>query len=556
MISCAAATFSRQLAVSGALVLVALKLAACGGEDSEASSVTPNGSPAEKNAEGGAAEQDGSPPVQTPPPALKLSPCEPSGKGKDYSVGPGSDQLASLDLVPWEELGPGDTVRIFPKPTPYSGKFLLSAKGTADAPVRICGVRGPGNERPVIDGNGATTRASLLGAYGNKDSDRDIHQARSIIVIKRHGTASEYESFPENIQIDGLDIRRAHPDYSFTDAAGVTKKYDPFGACIWLDRGHNITIADNDISDCSQGIFSRSTDEGPFAVTQNIRIVGNRLSNCGIVGDDHMHTSYVQSIGVVYELNTYGPLRAGANGSALKDRSVGAVIRYNRIEDGARALDLVESEDFPTTAMANPAYRSTFVYGNQIAKNASLGSFIHYGGDHMGSSPGQTWGEPIFRKGTLYFFHNTVYATGNEKAWIFQISTTEETAEIWNNVFVFEPSIKEKNLRMTQDVGTSWTAGGIVHLGKNWATTGVQDSDVGHDVTGKLEGLSNVLTGTSPPIDLKTFVPRAGSPILDVGAAGPKAAAGYSVDFQLDADRNPLPRQTKGAGIDLGAFEL
>jgi hypothetical protein len=51
-------------------------------------------------------------------------------------------------------------------------------------------------------------------------------------------------------------------------------------------------------------------------------------------------------------------------------------------------------------------------------------------------------------------------------------------------------------------------------------------------------------------------VPNAGAPILDVGEAGPAAAAAFTVQLQLDAQQKPAPRAVKGAGIDLGAVEL
>src|SRR5207342_1406487 len=96
-------------------------------------------------------------------------------------------------------------------------------------------------------------------------SDQVIHQGRSVLLIKHNGSGA-YMDFPSFIQVDGLAIRRAHPNYTFKNASGATATYDPFGSCVWIERGHDITIADNEITDCSQGIFSRSTDEGDFAV--------------------------------------------------------------------------------------------------------------------------------------------------------------------------------------------------------------------------------------------------------------------------------------------------
>lgn len=478
---------------------------------------------------------------------LSLAACEPSGKGRDYQVGPGAGQLGSLDQVPWESLTAGDTVRIFYRSQPYAGKFLLSARGTAEAPVRVCGVRGPNGERPVITGQNATTRANQ--GYGNI-----IHETRSLITIKQKSSEA-WTAYPQHLQIDGLHIRSAHPSYQFTDSSGARRSYEEFGACIWVERGHHITIADNEISDCSQAIFTKSTDDGEFAVSKHIRIAGNRFHTNGIVGQEGKHTTYVQSVDVVYEFNWYGPLRAGATGNSIKDRSVGTVVRYNRIEDGARAIDLVEAEDFPNTAKADPAYRTTYVYGNQIIKDGRKGSTIHYGGDHNGSTPGATWGEPNNRKGTLYFFHNTVRITGDGYAVLFQLSTTEEKAEVWNNVFVFDPTVPYPQMRSSTDVGSAWTPGGIINLGRNWIDARWSDGGPWHTVPGQLNGTQNLITGTTPPVDINTLVPLAGSAIVDKAQASVSGASGIAVKFQLDPRQVPVPRVMTGTALDLGAVE-
>ena len=498
-------------------------------------------------------------PVAAPTPAppvegLALTACVASGKGVDYQVGPGK-AYTSLDTVPWEALKAGDTVRIFYTATPYKGKFMVAASGTEAAPVRICGVRGPNNERPIIEGNGATTRAALGTAYGNTTETRDIHQGRTIIAIKANASGT-YMDYPSWISIDGLNIRAGHPSYTFKNAAGATKTYDPFGACIWVDRGHNILIADNEISDCQMGIFTKSNDEGLFAQTRDIRIAGNYMWGHGIVGDDHMHTTYTQSVGMVIEFNRYGPLRAGSLGNSAKDRSAGMVVRYNRIEGGARAIDMVEAEDFPVTALATPAYRTSFVYGNQIKKNGDDGSFFHYGGDHFGAPAGANWGESLFRKGTLYFFNNTVHGTGSG-ARIFQISTTAETVEAWNNVFWFDSTVTELNMRQAENdsLSPSYTPDGILNLGVNWIRTGWTDTTQWKTLKGQVKGAANLLTGSAMPFDAATFSPLAGSAIVDAGQAAPAAAAAYGVNHQLGSSLTPVARTVKGTKIDLGAVE-
>jgi hypothetical protein len=476
----------------------------------------------------------------------------------DYQVGTGK-AYAELHNVPWESLKAGDTVRIFHRATPYKGKFLIAAQGTAAAPVRVCGVRGANNERPVIDGSGAVTRTALAGLYGSNTlvggvTVSAIHQTRSIIVVKPLAT-QPYPSYPRYIQIDGLTITRAHPNYAFTDASGQAQHYVAFGAAIWIDRGQHITIADNEISDSQMAVFSKSTDDGDFAVSKDIRITGNYFWGHGIAGDVHMHTTYTQSVGLVIEFNRYGALRSGAAGNSVKDRSVGTVVRYNRVEDGAHAIDLVEAEDFPNTATRDPAYRSTYVYGNLISKDGSSGSVIHYGGDHYGSAVGNTWGEPLFRKGTLYFFNNTLAISGSSAA-LFQLATTEETAEVWNNVFVFAASVVNKSMRQSTDLnGSAWTPGGIVNLGRNWISTGWADSDIYHPVPGQLNGSTNMITGSASPLDASAYVPLAASSVLDAGVAGPTAASAYQPTFQINASAVPSARSVNGAAVDLGALE-
>ncbi len=475
---------------------------------------------------------------------LPLLDARNAAMGKDYQVGPGAGQLQTLDQVPWESLEAGDTVRIFYRPEPYAGKFAINAMGTATAPVRVCGVKGPHGERPVIDGSGATSRSTM--SYG-RASASVTNQERGIIMIVARGSADWGTMTPSYIVIDGLKLQRAQPDYGFMRTDGKAGRYSDFAGCIWVEQGHHITIADNEISDCSQAIFSRSADGGDAFLTKDLRIAGNDMHGNGIAGNDHMHTTYIQSVGVIYEFNRYGPLRPGALGNSIKDRSVGAVVRYNRIEAGTYAIDLVDAEDYTGYALHDRAYRTAFVYANQIVKRGPL--MLHYGGDHEGS-------EASFRKGTLYFYSNTVYMLRSDAsaAYLFKLSTTDEHAQVWNNVFVFDPSIRSAAMRISQDVDSESVAGGILELGVNWITSGWGDGDRDHTVGGRLEGRDNMLTGAKPPIDTTTLMPLPGSRIIGAAQAGPAAASTYPVRYQLGRALQPVARGDAGQGGDLGAL--
>jgi hypothetical protein len=552
-------TFSKSsLTVIAVLAIVG----GCGGGGSDAVEPTQAPASAPVGSGGGGGAPTPLPSPVAPPAPLSVKACEPIAGGRDIQVGPGTGQIANLDQVAWESLKAGDTVRIFYKSTPYKGKILITAEGTASQPVRVCGVKGANGERPVIDGNGAVTRKSLVfGGNGIADQTtgekaKDVQEARAVIMIK---STLDYTQYPKYVQIDGLKVTGSHPRYKFTDTTGATKAYKEFGACIWVDRGHNITIADNEITDCSHAIFTKSTDDGPFAVTKNVRIAGNKIWNNGIAGSDRIHHTYTASQGIVFEFNVYGALRSGANGNAIKDRSSGTIVRYNRIEDGARAVDLVEAEDFPETALADAAYRTTFVYGNQIIKDGNKGSTIHYGGDHnLGSTPTGNYGTRFNRKGTLYFFYNTVRLTGNGYAVLFQLSTTEEKAEIWNNVFIFDSTIPSPYMRSTTEVETAyWQPGGLLNFGPNWISQNWKDASPYATIKGGLTGTSNLITGTEPPVDVATFAPKAGSTVIDKAATLPDILKPFVLEYELiGAGYLPQARKQSGASADLGAREL
>src|SRR5512133_3893199 len=67
-------------------------------------------------------------------PAVQTTCVHSSSLGKDYEVGPGK-AYQNLNDVPWETLGPGDSVRVHWRSTPYKEKVLISSQGTATDPI-------------------------------------------------------------------------------------------------------------------------------------------------------------------------------------------------------------------------------------------------------------------------------------------------------------------------------------------------------------------------------------------------------------------------------------
>ena len=108
---------------------------------------------------------------------------------------------------------------------------------------------------------------------------------------------------------------------------------------------------------------------------------------------------------------------------------------------------------------------------------------------------------------------------------------------------------------MSQQVGTGWTSGGIVNLGINWVSSGWQDSDIWHPVPGQLNGTAALISGSSAPIDLATWIPLAGSAVIDAAAPWPLVLAGHEPVWQLDASGRAQPRSIVGSARDLGSVE-
>ncbi|MET0752375.1 MAG: putative Ig domain-containing protein [Pyrinomonadaceae bacterium] len=351
-----------------------------------------------------------------------------SASAATYEVGP-SQPLQTIAQVPWATLQPGDTVLIYWRATAYKEKWVICRQGTANAPITVRGVPNASGDLPVIDGAGATTPSNL-----NFPGD-----ARSVIKI---GSANiPADTLPKYITIENLEIRSAHPDYGFTDETGASGTYSSAASSIYVEKGENITVRNCKMHDSANGFFVASSDE---LASRNILVEGNYIFGNGIVGSAFQHNNYTAAIGITFQYNRFGALRAGANGNALKDRSAGTVIRYNWIEHGNRQLDLVEGEDSVLIRKA-PEYRRTFVYGNVLIEPDGAGNsqITHYGGDGGDAS--------TYRKGTLYFYNNTVVSTRTGNTTLFRLSTNEETCDARNNIF--HVTANGANLALLDDTG-------------------------------------------------------------------------------------------------------
>ncbi|MGD9932309.1 MAG: hypothetical protein AB7T37_01210 [Dehalococcoidia bacterium] len=515
------------------LVAVTLAITACGGS-SESS---------DDNDGGARSGASGTPVSQVQLTALT---CEHKGSGTVYEVGPGQ-ALKTIGEVPWETLVAGDTVRIHWRDEPYREKILLRGEGTAEQPIVVCGVGGPNGELPIIDGKDAVARSGL--PYYSPNGE-----PRGLITITL-GSGDPWGYKPKYLVIQGLHIRNAFHDYSFTSSTGKNGPYADNAAGIFVERGEHITVRGVEIEGNGNGFFVASGDSEEV-LSRDILLEGSRIYGNGTVrvaADRHLHI-YTDAAGAVFQFNDIGPLREGSGGSAFKDRSAGTVVRYNRIDGGSRSLDLVEAQESSPVTQHLPEYRTTLVYGNTIiAGPGGASNMIHYGGD--------SGEEQTYRKGTLYFYNNTVSVradqTGDNSRYttsLFDVSTADETVAARNNIIVRRSATDGA---VPTDLAWMRSAGNLV-LGVNWATPGMIEWRDEKPAKGGIKGLENVIGDAA---NAPGFVDEDGRDFVLVkgSAAAGKAEEldpaviklGATVDFEY---LDPASARPRADVADLGAY--
>jgi len=374
-----------------------------------------------------------------------------------YDVGPGQT-YATIGAVPWATLAPGDEVRIHWRATPYAEKWVICRQGTQALPILVSGILGPGGERPVITGDGAVTAPGLN--YWNEDRG----------VLKIGGANTPADLTPAWITVENLEIRSARPGFAYTDDGGGAGAYSSNAASIYIEKGDHIVIRNCEFHDCGNGFFCASG-------TSDLLVEGCYIHDNGISGSIYEHNNYTEANGITFQFNRFGPLRAGCPGNNLKDRSAGCVIRYNWIESGNRQLDLVDSD----TLYTDPDYGATYVYGNILIEPDGAGNsqICHYGGDSGTTAE--------YRKGTLYFYNNTVVSTRSGNTTLFRLSTNEESADCRNNILYVTAS--GSALAMLD-------GDGMLTIRNLWSKAGWADSHSG--LTGTITDNGGHVNGTTP----------------------------------------------------------
>jgi hypothetical protein len=388
-------------------------------------------------------------------------------EGRALHVGPGQ-RFAEVHQTP--KLQKGDRLFIHWRSQPYPAKIAVNVSD-----VRIVGVSGPNGQLPTLDGVNA-----IEVPWASYWSNQIARQGIITVTPPANGPKVR------NVVIEGLRLTRARADSPLKQANGKASHWNVAAAGVALYKCEDVTITACTIGDNDNGVFGKSYGNAAGDL-RNITIQWCQLNGNGVSGVDRFHNSYIEGIRTLYQFNHYNPPAAGSAGCNLKDRGAGTVIRYCRIEGGARTVDLVDPEDGAPTFTADPAWGRTFVYGNVLVNPLAGGSasMIHFGFDGLAKNAQKR----------LYYFHNTLVSCWPKEGatWYVYPFKTNGAQELYlaNNIFHgFGDSGREPSeFRFVYDDGAKQTK---VFLKANWLPSHAQKADV------QPEGWEDQATGGDP----------------------------------------------------------
>jgi Right handed beta helix region len=474
-----------------------------------------------------------------------------TGSRRTYNVGPGQ-QYAELTQVPFLSLEAGDVVNIHYRAEPYRTKIGLRAQGSASHPVVLNGVTDAAGRRPLLSGQDAVSSADVVDVAR---AGRPFFSARwneflGVIMIK--GSPGDPFAYrPKFIQIKNLAVQGAAPIHTYTSQDGAKVRYSDGAAGIYAEKVEDLLVENCEITGNGNGIFTNTKNDDEREASYRITIRNNLIHSNGTPGSYRQHNLYIQAVRSVFEGNYIGRLVAGAKGSSLKDRSSGTIVRYNYIDAAARAIDLVETDGGMTSVFVDPQYHDAWVYGNIIVSDADAATayssnLIHWGGDNGD--------EKDYRKGTLYFYHNTVVTKASRKqSWrmrIFDLATPTQTVEARSNIFAH---FGDANYSIMNLVGT------LRLEGTNWIRAGWREASDQGGAAVTVQRNGTLIEGTDPGfavIAAGDYSLAARSAALDRAPATPPASvADRWIERQFAPPATSVARSAKGAAPDLGALE-
>jgi hypothetical protein len=306
------------------------------------------------------------------------------------------------------------------------------------------------------------------------------------------------------------------------------------GRC-FVHHADDVTLRDSVVHDCpKQGILGTDHDSGSMLLERV------EVYRCGAADQDHsvyMATDPVRYPQSVFRMQ-HCYVHDANGGHSVKSRAARNEIFYNWIEGGRyHELELIGSDGSPEDAVRE----DSDVVGNVLWKRNAF-MVVRFGGDRTGQTNGR-----------YRFVHNTVIVQPAGGA-VFRLFDGIESLEAHNNVLC---TTGGGVVDVYREAEALWVTGVTTIVGQNnWIQSGALHVPA---------GFSGTLGGTDPGfVDLagNDLRPRAGSPLLDAGAAAPVGPSGHDfprplampLDVPARSAQLTEPRPSHGAS-DVGAYE-
>jgi hypothetical protein len=334
--------------------------------------------------------------------------------GTSVNVGP-SGAFQELHKVPFHNLQPNTVVNVVYRGTPYRSKIVLNRND-----VEVKAVDAPVGQRVEINALDAVENAGAL-SFSSQITRNGI-----FTVVKPNSA-----DFPKNVKVNGFKLTGARRSAMFTDKNGSRVSYSPGAGGVSVYTSDGVQVINCEITDNENGIFAKSDDS--WGIVRNLLVSGNHVYGNGcppLPGDPdaiyHYHNIYCESDGATYEFNKVEHLVPFSAGCLIKDRSAGAIVRFNELTGSVRPLDLVDPDNGEFTLKASPKWGKQFVYGN-IIRNVMDTSVVNFGFDEDANNT----------QLELYFYFNTLVNTGDQWKfnWFKVNGLSKQKVFAGNNIF-------------------------------------------------------------------------------------------------------------------------
>jgi len=494
--------------------------------------------------------------------SLAVIECGPPLNAATFDVGPGQT-YANLGTVPWTDLQFGDTVNIHYQPGGYHEVILLCNSGIAGSPITINGLPDPvTGALPVIDGNHAVTATNVPW------SDRALNTQGVIVVAP--SSRQPYGYLPSWIVIQNLEVRNADPSNTVTRSDGITAPFDITAGAIYARFAQHFVVQGCVLDHSANGLFVGSLNNDVNELSADVLAQNCWIHDNGYPGNFNGNDLTTECEGIRVQYCLIGPLRPGASGNLITDRSSGTALAYNEFIVDGGALWFSSTENGLGIIDADPAYHSTFVYGNIFYNptNSATAEMFLYDALYFQNAP---------RNGTLFFYNNTVVnqASAAERYNTSLFSLPDhQTSQTWN---LHDTVDCRNNIFANVAPNGGGSMGGMIllnsddgaiHLGTNWISPGFQYYQLpyrSNTFFGVFTGTNQFLIGDQSGRNNPGFVSVAATNFQlllssrSMDAAGPQAAAvcasAYNVVGQYVFPTNAQLRIVNGLGMDLGALE-